>query len=83
MHLNAWQLILWILGLEIVSAPIVVAVVKAIMDGYFHCKEMHFGRVAGVVGKILESNGKELKKVVKDISNLKAKENSENSGGQP
>ena len=38
-NLTAWQLLAWIVGLEIVSAPIIIVIVNSVVSGYFRYKE--------------------------------------------
>lgn len=54
-NLNPWQILLWIAGLEIVSAPIVIAMANGIFTGYFRAKEIHSGKVAKAIGNALQS----------------------------
>lgn len=78
MHLNAWQLLIWIVGLELLSAPILVFVINAATNGYFKAKEQHYGRVAGAIGKAMESNGKALEKAINNfVKQAKPEEKSE------
>ncbi len=78
MHLNAWQLLIWIVGLELLSAPILVFIVNSATNGYFKAKEQHYGRVAGAIGKAMESNGKALEKAINNlVAKTKPEEKSE------
>lgn len=78
MHLNAWQLLIWIVGLELLSAPILVFIINSAANGYFKAKEQHYGRVAGAIGKAMESNGKALEKAINNlVAKTKPEEKSE------
>ena len=54
-NLTAWQLLAWIVGLEIVSAPIIIVVVNSVISGYFRYKEQHVGRMAKAIGEAMEN----------------------------
>lgn len=78
MHLTAWQLLIWIVGLELLSAPILVFIINSATNGYFKAKEQHYGRVAGAIGKAMESNGKALEKAINNlVTKTKSEEKSE------
>lgn len=76
--MNAWQLLIWIVGLELLSAPILVFVINSATNGYFKAKEQHYGRMAGAIGKAMESNGKALEKAINNlVAKTKPEEKSE------
>lgn len=58
--LAPWQLLAWITGLELISAPLIIFTVNAIMVGYFKLKEQHHARMVGAAGKVFEKIGSEL-----------------------
>lgn len=66
-NLTAWQLLAWIVGLEIVSAPIVIVIANSVVSGYFRYKEQHVGRITKAVGEAME-------KMIKDIESKIKKE---------
>ena len=45
---------LWLIGLLILSMPIIVAGVNTIISGYFKAKEQHISKLAGAVGQAFE-----------------------------
>ena len=57
---NAWQLMLWIILLEVASIPLFVAGVSAIIDAYFKSKERHMGKMASAVSNALEEMTKKM-----------------------
>lgn len=56
--LNAWQMVLWIVGLEILSAPIIASTFNVIFTGYFKAKGQYIGLIAkassDALGKTLD-----------------------------
>ena len=64
--LNAWQLLLWIVGLELLSAPLIVASVSAVINGYFKAKEEHVGKMAKAAGTTITQLAESLKKEDKE-----------------
>lgn len=64
-NLTAWQLLAWIVGLEIVSAPIIIVVVNSVISGYFRYKEQHVGRMAKAIGEAMEKTIKTIENKVK------------------
>ena len=52
--LSPWQLLLWIVCLEILSVPLIAILVNAIIVGYFKAKRDHFGKIATSFSKALE-----------------------------
>lgn len=64
-----WQVLVWIMGLELISAPIIIFTVNAISIGFFRAKEQHQARLLGSLGKILETAGNNLDKIKEDLKN--------------
>jgi hypothetical protein len=52
-----WQVLVWILGLELISAPVIIFVVNAINIGKYKAQEQHQARMISTLGKILEDLG--------------------------
>lgn len=69
-NLNAWQMLLWIAGLEIISAPIIVTVANSIANGYFRAKEAHAARITKAFGTVLEKIGNSMSSK-SSVDNLK------------
>ena len=78
-QLSPWQLLVWIAGLEIISAPILIFIANSIMIGYYKVKEAHQKRVLGTTGKILETFTNELENKIKAVMPTKVKEESDNA----
>lgn len=76
--MNAWQFLLWIIGLEIASYPLLVGLMNSIIDGYFKAKEKHIGRVAKAVGDSLQAAFNEIKKKSEELE-LKKKADAANA----
>lgn len=64
MNLSPRQLLAWIAGLEVISAPIIIFIFNAIMIGYFKAKEQHQSKMIGAFGKTVEAMGKDLTKKI-------------------
>lgn len=65
--LNPWQLLVWIAGLELISVPLIIFMINAIVIGYFKAKESHAAKMMNALGAAFE-------KVGNDILTLKTKE---------
>lgn len=79
-NLTAWQMLLWIVGLEIISAPIIVTVANSIINAKYKARELHAARMAKAVGGVLEKIGNDVNSKLPDI--LKAKTETENKENQ-
>lgn len=64
-----WQVLVWILGLELISAPVIIFVVNAITIGKYKAQEQHQARMIATLGKILEELGTKLDKFKEEIKN--------------
>ena len=62
--LNAWQFLLWVAALEMIVAPFVILVVGTIINGYFHAKDQHIGRIAGALGQTLSKAAEDISKKI-------------------
>ena len=51
--LNPWQLLLWIIALEVVSIPLFIWFFGAVFSSYYREKEKHSGRMANAIGTAL------------------------------
>lgn len=51
--LTPWQLLLWIVCLEILSAPLIAVLINTVIVGYFKVKESHIAKMAKALGKTL------------------------------
>lgn len=65
--MNPWQVLVWIAGLEVISIPLVIFMVNAIVIGYYKVKEQHQVRMLNALGGLFE-------KIGNDISSKKNKE---------
>ena len=63
--LNAWQLLLWIVGLEVLSLPLIAGCANSIIKGYFRAKEEHVSKVARAVGEAFTKMGEQVDKIGK------------------
>ena len=52
--LSPWQLMLWIVCLEVLSIPLIVILVNSIIIGYFKAKRDHIGKMANSFAKAFE-----------------------------
>ena len=59
-NLEPWQLLVWILGLELISAPIIIFCANAISIGWYKAKEQYQIKSIARLGKIMEMFGKKL-----------------------
>lgn len=75
LNLSPWQLLLWLFGFEIITAPIVVAVANAIQDGYFRAKERHFAKIMNAVVNTIEEIEKDLSEKAKKLKEEEEKKN--------
>lgn len=53
--LNPWQLLAWIVALELISVPLIIFCVNSIIIGYFKMKEQHSARIAKAGSEALKS----------------------------
>lgn len=58
--LNPWQLLVWIAGLELISIPLIIFMVNAIVIGYFKTKEQHQIKFINAIGGLFEKIGSDL-----------------------
>lgn len=66
--LNPWQLLLWIVGLELLSLPLIVGGINSAFNGYFKAKEQHVGKLAKAIGDSLTEAAKTMiKKKEEDV----------------
>ena len=75
MEMSPLQTLLWILGLELLSLPLIVGGVRAIIEGYFQSKEKHWSRVMTAAGNTIKKIGEDIMKT--DEAN---KEETKNEG---
>ena len=61
-NLNAWQLLLWISGLEILSAPIIVTIVNSVQNNRYKAREAHIGRMSKAFGEMLTKVAEDIQK---------------------
>ena len=54
------QTLLWIVGLELLSLPLIVGGVRAIIEGYFQSKEKHWSRVLTAAGNTIKKIGEDI-----------------------
>lgn len=60
--LNPWQMLLWIIGLELLSLPLIVAAANSIINAYYKAKEAHHGRILNALSKTIDEVTKTMKK---------------------
>ena len=65
-----WQVLVWILGLELISAPVIIFVANAINIGRYRAQEQHQARMIATLGKILEELGTKLDKFKEEVKNV-------------
>ena len=53
-NLTPWQTLLWILALEMVSAPVLIILFNGIAAGYYKAKQAFIGNILGALGRTLE-----------------------------
>ena len=58
--LNPWQLLVWIAGLELISVPLIIFMINAIVIGYFKVKEQHQAKFINALGELFKQAGNEL-----------------------
>ena len=75
MTLTPWQMLLWIVCLEIFTACIVAATVSTMQTAFLKAKEGHIARIAGAFAKAFEKAAKET------LENLKKKKEEIVNGG--
>lgn len=68
--LAPWQVLVWLMGLELLSAPIIIFTVNAISIGFFRAKEQHTARMLASFGKMLETMGGKLDKIKEEIGDV-------------
>ncbi len=52
-QMEPWQLLLWIVALEIITLPLLVGFAKSIIAGYFAEKKKYVGDLARALGDTL------------------------------
>lgn len=60
MEMSPLQTLLWIVGLELLSLPLIVGGVRAIIEGYFQSKEKHWTRVLTAAGNTIKKIGEDI-----------------------
>ena len=55
-NLNPWQLLAWIVGLELLSAPIIVFIINSATNGYFRAKGIHIGKIAKALAETIDKS---------------------------
>ena len=60
MEMSPLQTLLWIVGLELLSLPLIVGGVRAIVEGYFQSKEKHWSRVLTAAGNTIKKIGEDI-----------------------
>ena len=60
MEMSPLQMLLWIVGLELLSLPLIVGGVRAIIEGYFQSKEKHWSRVLTAAGNTIKKIGEDI-----------------------
>jgi len=65
-----WQVLVWILGLELISAPVIIFVVNSINVGKYRAQEQHHARMIATLGKFLEEIGTKLNKDKEEKKNV-------------
>ena len=66
MGLTPWQLLLWIAGFELITFPLLAALVASFFNGYFRAKEQHTSNMANAVGEALKKTAETIKKNSKE-----------------
>lgn len=67
--LNPWQTLLWIVALEVVSLPLIVAAISSIIDRYYRSKEAHSARIMKAIANTIDEVTKKIKEDGKKIKN--------------
>lgn len=68
--LNPWQLLVWIAGLELISVPLIIFMINAIVIGYFKVKEQHQIKFINALSELLKQAGNDLSaKINKEENN--------------
>jgi hypothetical protein len=65
MGLNPWQLLVWIAGLELISAPLLIFVINSAFVGWFRAKEQHQAKTLNALGSVIEEVGNKIEKRLK------------------
>ena len=61
-----WQLLLWIVGLEVITLPLLVGFAKSIITGYFAEKRKYLGDLAKALGETVSKMANDIKKEKSD-----------------
>ena len=64
--MNPWQILLWIAGLELISIPLFIFTINAIVIGYFKIKEQHQVKIMNGLSEVLKKTGDDLTKMATD-----------------
>ena len=64
--MNPWQMLLWIAGLELISIPLFIFTINAIMIGYFKVKEQQQVKIMDGLSAVIKKAGDELVNKAKD-----------------
>ena len=64
-NLTAWQMLLWIAGLELISIPLCIFMFNSIMIGYYKIKEQHQTRFMKAISEVIAKAGNDLSNLAK------------------
>lgn len=64
--MNPWQMLLWIAGLELISIPLFIFTINAIVIGYYKVKEQHQVKIMNGLSEVLKKTGDDLTKMATD-----------------
>jgi len=64
--MNPWQMLLWIAGLELISIPLFIFTINAIVIGYFKVKEQHQVKIMDGLSAVIKKAGDDLVNKAKD-----------------
>ena len=65
-QMTPWQLLVWIVGLEVITLPLIVGFVKSIITGYFAEKRKYLGDLAKALGETVSKMANDIKKEKSD-----------------
>lgn len=54
-NFTPWQILLWIVALELVTAPLLCMIFSSVFNAYYRAKDAHIGRVLNALGKTIEA----------------------------
>lgn len=64
--MNPWKMLLWIAGLELISIPLFIFTINAVIIGYYKVKEQHQAKHMNAISEVIKKAGSDFAQSIKD-----------------